>query len=166
MSAPLGYSQGSGANAGIKKIFATQLSDLDTFDKEGVGTIRQEGNKKYKYVRFVPGSATVAITAGKAVYYKTISSMTVTGKSADGLGSGALGAGLAVAAQAGTDTVYGWIQVRGLCSTPDAAGAIGGGLKMGTDGALAQMTAHTDFCYAVTVDNTGGSWKVLATFPY
>jgi len=169
MSAPLGYSQGSGAISGIKRIFATQLSDLDTFDKEGVGTLRQEGNKKYKYVRFVPGTATIAIVAGTAVAYKTISSMTVTADSSDCLASGLLGAGMAVAAQAGTATLFGWIQVKGLVTAmPNAAsGAAGNGLIMGTDGLLAVEAASTvGGRVATMIDATGGANKVFAHFPY
>jgi hypothetical protein len=152
----------------VKRIFATQLSDLDTFDKEGVGTVRQEGNKVYKYVKFVPGTATVAIVAGSAVGYKTIAGCVVTADSTDVIGSGALGAGMAVAAQAGSATLYGWVQVHGLVTAmPNAAtGAAGNGLIMGTDGLLAVAAAATNNVVATMVDATASANKVFAHFPY
>lgn len=54
---------------GIKKVFATRLSDVDVVDREGVGTIRIEGNRVYKYLKILNVTATVAGVAGDAIGY-------------------------------------------------------------------------------------------------
>lgn len=63
-----GQTPGS-AGAGIKKVFATALTETKNYDAEGVGTIRFEGNSVYKYVKYVGGTAAVDAVDGDAVFY-------------------------------------------------------------------------------------------------
>ena len=55
--------------AGIKKVFQTLLADTHTTDKEGVGTLRCEGNKVYKYVKYNNGADNIASIKGDVAYY-------------------------------------------------------------------------------------------------
>lgn len=57
------------ANQGIKKIFVTPLTDVSDTDKEGIGVLRFEGNKVYKYVKLLNDTATVTGVAGDIVAY-------------------------------------------------------------------------------------------------
>ncbi len=54
---------------GAKKIFQTKLTDTSTTDKEGVGTLRWEGNKCYKWILYNNGAGSVASVAGGVGYY-------------------------------------------------------------------------------------------------
>ncbi len=45
--------------SGMKKIFVTKLTDVKTTDVEGVGTIRFEGNKVYKWITYSEEAAAV-----------------------------------------------------------------------------------------------------------
>jgi hypothetical protein len=57
---------------GMKQVFITKLTDVSLTDKEGIGTIRQEGGCWYKYVMIKNHTATVAGAAGTLVgYYAT-----------------------------------------------------------------------------------------------
>ena len=103
------------ANSGqYKSTYLTALTDVDVADKEGVGTIRIQEGKKYKYVKFSTGtSATVAtIVSGAIGYLATDTSLhTVCTDSTDCFTG--LAAGLTLVA-AVTNAYYGWIQIGGL----------------------------------------------------
>lgn len=112
---------------GAKKAFVTPLDAVETTDKEGVGTIRWEGNKCYKWVQLQNTTATVAVVAGDAVAYfaetghdtsRVVSDVT----DADTI---PVGAGLVQATIAGVlaTAYYCWIQIKGPAT---AAQTIGG----------------------------------------
>lgn len=102
--------------AGLKRVFVTPLDDVATSDKEGVGTIRREGNKTYKYVKLQNATATVAVADGDVVAYKAdsydvhhvVSDMT----DAD---AAPIAAGIVLATIAGVlnTAYYVWIQIKG-----------------------------------------------------
>lgn len=128
---------------GIKQSFVTGLTDLYSTDKEGVGTIRYENNKVYKYVKF---TGTTAIAVGQLVCYvayATDSTGTVVDQAYPNPG---IAAGMALAA-VGTGTVqYGWIQIQGLILSSDA---LGGSPAMG-DSLVATGTTTATLTKVVT----------------
>lgn len=110
-----GQTPGS-AGAGIKKVFATDLTETKTFDAEGLGTIRIEGNKVYKWVKYDDGTGNLDIVAGDFLNYKAADGYennVVVADTTDADSTTPFGAGVAVAAVTVTDT-YMWIQVKGL----------------------------------------------------
>ena len=147
---------------GAKKTFNTRLTDTSTVDKEGVGTIRWEGNKCYKWVKFNNGAGNVASVAGNVAYYYGVS-----GDAGDGDGyedsvvtmdrtdSFGLTAGVFQAVIA--DLSYGWIQIKGpaTLTTALSAGADGQALTSigaGADGTLDVSALVTDHVAAIATD--------------
>ena len=116
------------ANRGIKKIFVTPLTDVASSDLEGIGVLRFEGNKVYKYMKIQNTTATVAGVAGDAVLYAAAtgySTNTVVIDATDG-DSVPFGAGLLMGSVTGTagTAYYGWIQLKGLATAgPALAGS-------------------------------------------
>ena len=146
--------------AGIKKVFITPLTDNSTTDKEGVGTIRFEGNKIYKYVKLLNITATVTGLAGDMVGYSLalMASSTVVTDNSDSQ-TKPIGAGMlqgSVAGVAGT-AEYIWIQIKG----PALALSIGGTAADGdalylstTDKVLTLATAADDPICAYADDDS------------
>jgi hypothetical protein len=122
----------------MKTIFNSALTDSFEKDVEGVGSIRVEGNKVYKFVKFDNGTGNIAAAAGNAVGYLkatgySTSTVTCDVSDTDNIVAGAL---LAVV----PDGYYCWVQIQGaatLAVALDDAPADGGPLVMGTtDAAL------------------------------
>lgn len=161
---------GTGAK-GIKKIFATSLTETSTIDLEGVSTIRRDGNSTYKWVQFNNGAGDVASIAGDVAYYYGVSGDAVTGGYENGVVTmdrtdGYLGAGVFQAIIA--DLSYGWIQIRGPATLTQAltAGADGNALThvgAGADGALDVSAAVTDAVVAFATDISAK--KIVCMFP-
>lgn len=116
---------------GTKLVFVTRLTDIDSTDKEGVGSIRVEGNRVYKYCQIKNTTATVAGAAGSLVGYfagtgYANSRVVVDLTDADTIPvcAGALLA--TVTGTAGT-AYYGWVQVQGdiTLDTAVTSGAAG-----------------------------------------
>jgi hypothetical protein len=148
--------------AGMKKVFRTALTDIKTTDFEGVGTLRFEGNKVYKWVQF---SGVTAVTAGKVVCYNTTVGANLAGNIVDGANS-VVGAGIAQVS-IGTGTVYyGWIQVGGPCTfAGTVTGAAGAGLT--ANGATAGNLVVTTGVIpdiAILLDATNNI--IFCEFPY
>lgn len=102
---------------GAKKTFLTKLADVNSTDKEGVGVLRWEGNKCYKYVKHMHTGATVAGAIGDAVVYFAVTGgvdqrVVVDDTDADPVPHGA---GILMGVIVGTDAVaeYCWIQIKG-----------------------------------------------------
>lgn len=127
---------------GIKKIFATKLTEVATTDKEGVGTIRFEGNKVYKWVKLQNTTATVAVAAGDAVAYNAATGHSVNQVVSDLSDADAIPvcAGLVQAAIAGVlaTAYYCWIQIKGPAT---ALQTLAGSPA---DGDLLMMATSTD----------------------
>lgn len=109
-------------DTGIKRIWATRLTDVSATDKEGIGAIRFEGAKIYKYIQYNQGAAALAGAAGDFVGYSayTATNIQVTPDVSDVLGAGGMPAGALVAAM--THLQFGWIQIRGRCVLSTAIG--------------------------------------------
>jgi hypothetical protein len=156
---------------GIKKIFATSLTETSTIDLEGVGAIRREGQKAYKWVKYNAGAGSVAAVAGNVVYYYGVSGDAVTGGYENSevtmdLTDAYMGAGVLQAVIANGS--YGWVQVRGPATLTTAltAGADGNALTHvgATDGTLDVSALVTDAIVAFATDISAK--KIVCMFPY
>lgn len=105
---------------GIKKIFHSAVTDYHTTDKEGVGTLRFEGDKVYKYVQFVKGSGADAAAKNACLYSDATCHVVCCDASA-----GVAPAGILMSAIPTTN--YGWIQVDGPCTEVNSHGTIAAG---------------------------------------
>jgi len=158
------------ANYGIKKIFQTKLTANELTDVEGIGCLRFEGNKVYKWVKYNSGAGPVAAVAGNVVYYYGASGVGTVGYDdcvvTMDLTDAVLGAGVLQAIL--TNGYYGWIQVRGPATLTTAltAGADGNALTIvgTTDGTLDVSALVTDHICAYAFD---ASAKIISCeFPF
>ena len=146
-----GQTPGS-AGKGIKKVFSAGLTETADYDKEGVGAIRFEGQKIYKWVKYNNGSGDVASVVGNFAYYYGVAGDAVTGGYENSvvtmdLTDGYLTAGVFQAIIA--DGEFGWIQIQGPATVTTAfkAGAdVNTGTMVGatTDGTLDVCALVTD----------------------
>lgn len=138
---------------GIKKIFATALTETNTIDLEGVGAIRRDGNKTYKWVLFNDGAA-VASVAGNFCYYFGAGGLQDDTVTMDLSSSVNIGAGVFQAIIA--DGSFGWIQIQGkaVLTTALTAGADGNSLTPvgSTDGTLDVSALASDHVCAIADD--------------
>lgn len=142
--------------SGMKRVFVTPLDAVNTTDKEGVGTLRFEGNKIYKYMQYVEGTAAVDGVAGEVAYYFEDSGPIdnkVTSDLSDATGE--VGAGVLQANM--SDLEYGWFQIKGPATLTLAltAGADGDSLTPtgAGDGTLdLSVAAETDHICAQAID--------------
>lgn len=102
---------------GIKQTYATPLDEHSTTDKEGVGQLRFERNKVYKWVKFDNGAGNVAAVVGNLCYFfgnTGYQDSVVTSDQSDGRGP----AGMFVSVPA--DAEYCWIQIKGHATVNQA----------------------------------------------
>ena len=166
-----GQTAGS-AGSGIKRIFATALTETNTLDLEGVGAIRFEGNKVYKWVKFNNGAGDVASIAGDVAYYYGVSGDAVTGGYENNevtmdRTDAFLAAGVFQAIIA--DGSFGWIQIKGPATLTQALTAGADGNKLthvgaSADGALDVAAAVTDGHVAIATD--ASAKKIVCDFPF
>ena len=97
--------------SGVKKIFITKLTDKKTTDVEGLGTLRWEGNKCYKWITYSEEAAAVDGVAGECTYYLPIDGYKNNDVTSDLTASADIGAGILQAAL--SDNEFGWIQIKG-----------------------------------------------------
>ena len=157
--------------SGAKKAFNTKLTDTSTTDDEGVGVLRWEGNKCYKWVLYESGAGSVAAASGKVAYYYAASG-TSAGDYAnhkvtcDLSDSSEIGAGVMQAAVA--DASYGWMQIKGAAtlSVSLTAGADGDPLTAtgASDGTLDVTAAATSPIVAFADDASAD--KIICDFPF
>jgi hypothetical protein len=148
--------------------FVQGLAEASATAKQDLGTIRDEGDKGYKYVQYEAGAGAIAIVAGSVVAYDATAgyaSNLVTGDVSDDDG---VGAGVAMAALA--DGEYGWIQIWGLSGILEVdcvSGAVGQALTMSTttDSTLKVAGADTEAVVAFLYDDTASSQKIICCFP-
>lgn len=110
-----GQTPGS-SDGGLKQVFVTALTEVAGFDKEGVGTIRFEGGKWYKWVKYNDGAANLDVVAGDFLNYMAASghkNKEVVPDTADADSTTPFGAGVAVAAVTTTGDFM-WIQIKGF----------------------------------------------------
>ncbi len=164
-----GQTPGS-AGAGIKKVFAAGLTETALYDKEGLGTIRFEGNKIYKWVKYDDGAGNLDIVAGDFLCYAAATgyeSNIVVADVDDADATTPFGAGAAMAAVTVTNT-YMWIQIKGLHTLsldPSGTPADSNALVPGGDKLLAIATASdVEHVCAHTMDD--GNKKVVLDCPF
>lgn len=140
-----------------KSVFVTRLTDVADSDLEGVGTIRIERNKTYKWVQYNTAAGPVAAVSGNVAYYYApggVSAGALTVVTSDLSDSAAVGAG--VLQSAPTNGQYCWIQTRGPATITPAltAGADGNALTAvgATDGTLDVSALVTDAICAFAID--------------
>lgn len=142
----------------MKKVFVTKLTDTSASDLEGLGVLRFEGQKVYKWVTYNSGSGSVAAVIGNAVYYHgdnavvADSAADVTMDLTDGV---SITAGILQAIIANGE--YGWIQIKGVAvmTTAFKAGADGNAMtSIGatTDGTLDVSALVTDHIAGIAID--------------
>lgn len=160
------------SESGIKKVFATGLTETSTIDKEGVGAIRREGQKTYKWIKFNNGAGSVASVAGQVAYYYGVGGDAVTGGYENSevtmdRTDAYLGAGVFQAIIA--DASFGWIQIGGPATLTIAltAGADGNALThtgAGADGTLDVSGLVTDAVVAFATDHSAN--QIVCQFPH
>jgi hypothetical protein len=148
-----------------QKVFVTELTANDSSAKEVLGTLRWEGAKCYKYIKFSAGSGAVAAVANECVVYHGDDGMDDVEVTMD-VTDGTITAGVLQAVL--TATYYGWIQIKGYATLNSAltAGADNNALtSVGAgDGTLDVSAAVTDFVSAVAID--ASAKKVLLDCPW
>ena len=105
----------------FKTTYRTQLSDTSLSDLEGVGTLRFQAGKLYKWVKYEEGTAALDVVAGDVVGYtlNDYGSSFVTADITD-MDTIPVMAGVMVAAVTVTNT-YCWIQIGGACTLATTA---------------------------------------------
>lgn len=165
--ASFGTTPGS-SESGIKRVFATALTETSTVDLEGVGAIRFEGGKVYKWVKYSSGSGPVAAAAGKAAVYVAdtgYGANVVTMDFSDG-GARRIGAGVLQAVIANNS--FGWIQIKGFAAL--ASGGVSGttdGANLTCDGAadgILDDVATLEQRCAIAVDASAD--EIVCDFPF
>lgn len=157
--------------SGMKKVFQTLLADTSTKDKEGVGTLRFEGNRIYKWVKYNNGQNNIASVAGDIGYYYGVGTNASTGGYENNVvtadfADAYLGAGVFQAVIA--DGSYGWIQIRGPAAITTALSAGGDGQSLthvgSSDGTLDLSNAVTDAVVAFATD--ADDELIVCNFPF
>lgn len=164
--------------SGMKRVFATPLTAVDSEAKEAIGTIRFEGNKIYKYVKILNTTATVAGVSGDVACYTAEDGaedheVCLDKSDAD---SKPIAAGVIQAAVTGTagTAEYGWIQIKGPATlNTDIGGtpADGDSLMAGTtDLAMEKLTnddtTETNDGHPCGVINDDSAGKVILDCPF
>ncbi|MAH45006.1 hypothetical protein CMI37_04205 [Candidatus Pacearchaeota archaeon] len=123
---------------GLPQIYVTGLTDTSTTDLEGVGKLRFEDNKWYKWVKYDEGAGALDIVAGDVVYYDNAAGSGYVNSivTADLSDSDEVGAGVVMATVTVTATFM-WIQIKGVATLSTA-------LTAGADGDALTATGTTD----------------------
>ena len=103
------------SNEGIKKVFVTKLTDTSAKDLEGIGVLRFEGSRIFKWIKYNNGAGSVASVAGNCGYYfgdisvvlDSAAEVTMDLTDSDGIAAGIFQAIIA-------DCEFGWIQIKGV----------------------------------------------------
>jgi len=140
---------------GMKRVFKTKLTDVSTTDKEGVGTVRREGDNKYLYCKGMAGTAQYDIVVINGDYTTSVPAATATKTYRVGVAQAAIVADR-----------YGWYQIMGH-------GVIAGAADLAADAPLylntskqATATAGTNpRLHGVVVTNAGAKTAFLLN-PY
>lgn len=166
-----GQTPGS-AGKGLKRVFATGLTETRDYDAEGVGAIRFEGNKVYKWIKYNEGAGAIAAAAGKVAYYYAAAGDGVSGGyknnevTSDLSDSAEVGAGVLQSAIPNAN--WGWIQIKGpaVLNLALTAGADGDPLTPtgSSDGTLDVSASATDHVCAIAFDATAK--EVICDFPF
>lgn len=152
---------------GLKTTFTTYVGHVYDEDKEGVGTLRLNNGKWYKWLKNT-GGANVPVAA--ACGYKGTNGYVLGEVSIDTTTAAnrIIPAGIAMALI--PDGHYGWFQIKGFAGITsqrlNANVADGEALKLDAtvDGELANATAVTDSICALCIDESEG--RIVCDFPW
>lgn len=132
---------------GLKQSFTTGLTEVASYDKEGVGTHRYENGKWYKWVQYNDGAANLDVVAGDFVNYLAATghkNAVVTPDTASADSTTPMGAGV-ILAPVTADLDFCWIQIKGQATLSiDPTGSAGDSnalVPSATDKAMAIATA-------------------------
>lgn len=136
----------------LEAVQTAVLSSNSATKQEELGTRVNVGGKTYKYIQFTAGVPTPAI--GDAVGYVATTGYGANMVSGDVSTTDGVLAGVLVAAL--TDQYYGWIQIKGPCttfSTSFVSGSAGNAMTLSstTDSTLKVCAAATDPQCAIMV---------------
>jgi len=150
-----------------KTTYQTALTDVKSTDVEGIGCLRIQNGKKYKWVLFSTGTAPLASVVGHVVgYLATDTSMhTVCTDYSDCMAT-VLAGQLGVAAI--TTGYYCWLQIGGISAIMTNAitsTVVGKAVGLSDDDQLLLLAADTTPIGAVIVDATNSAEKVYLTCP-
>ena len=147
--------------SGNARVFQNRLTDTSLKDVVGVGTLRWEGNKCYKWVKYDEGDS-LDIVVGDVLAYKATSynDNVVTADLSEG-DTIPTPAGIALSTVT-VDLTYMWIQIKGfatlsldvLGSSPGNGEALGAGLTGGTDKAAIVDPADNQVRFGANVDDS------------
>ena len=98
------------AEYGIKQMFGDKITDTNTVAQNGLGVVRFEGDKQYRYVQVVDKN----VVAGDSLCAASTSEGVVTADRSGGSQLALLARGVAIGA-IGTNH-YGWIQTKGIAT--------------------------------------------------
>lgn len=98
---------------GMKRVFQTKLTDVSSSDKEGVGTVRREGDNKYLFCKGVASTAKYDVVQINASYATAAVSTT----------NSSLAVRVGVAQADIVASKYGWYQIAGKGSVAAANSA-------------------------------------------
>lgn len=151
---------------GRKTSFVTALTETSDIDREGIGALRQEGARWYKYIQYSEGTAAIAAVAGLCVGYVAGSDTSVTPDVSDTSG---IGAGVLMSAPANNQ--YAWIQIKGLSgilAQDVTAGAVGNALTLvgASDGEFDVSAVVTDFVIGALAVATASSQQIHLDCPF
>lgn len=146
------------AEYGIKQFFPDKVTDTSTTQQNGLGVVRFEGGKEYRYVQVVDA----AVVAGDSLCVASTADGIVTKDRSGGSQLAPLVRGVAIGAIAVGS--YGWIQKKGIAIVQcDGTVAAGNGIvpSASTDGVAAPVVASTSaanteyqcFGFALTADS-------------
>ena len=154
------------SGTGLNQTFITGLTDVETTDKEGVGTHRYDGGKWYKWVQYDTGAGPVAAVAGNVCYYYTLDGYKNNQVTSDLSDSVEIGAGVLLSAPG--DGEYAWVQIKGAATLTPAltGGADGDPLTPtgATDGTLDVSALVTDNVCAIAGDISDK--EIICDFPW
>ena len=145
---------------GLKQLFPDNVDDSSTTQQNGLGIIRFEGAKQYRYVKVVDAP----VSAGDVVCAASTAEGIVTADRSGGSQVALLARGVAVS-DIGTDS-YGWVQVQGVCTVQcDGSVSKGDGLvpHASEDGHAdtvnaASDAANTEYqCFGFALENDSGT---------
>ena len=158
------------AEYGIKQTWPDKVSDSSTTQQNGLGVIRFEGEKTYRYVYVVDK----ALTNGDSVCAASTADGVVTSDRSGGSQLALLVRGVAIGAIASGS--YGWIQTKGIHTLLQCDGGVAAGNGLvphaSSDGHADTVAAASDvagteyqvFGFALTADFDGSDGATATAY--
>lgn len=150
-----------------KTSYTQALTEASSTAKEAVGTIRDEGQKVYKYIVYAVGAGNIAGTAGRIVGYFNPNGYALSKVTAD-VSDTFAAAGQLMATL--TDGQFGWIQIMGrseILATDVVSGALGNVMTISstTDGTAKVVGAVTDTVLGFYTNTGAAAQRIALTCP-